>query len=82
LVARESDKDQQIGRLNMSGFVPVAVRAPHHFEVTENGRGYWVAEDKEGLRRILICKLIVVSLRSEHDLVHQDEGEAEGQNPD
>jgi hypothetical protein len=33
----------------MSGFVPVAVRAPHHFEVAENGRGYWVAEDKEGL---------------------------------
>ena len=26
-----------------------AVRAPHHFEVAENGRGYWVAEDKEGL---------------------------------
>jgi len=23
--------------------------APHHFEVAENGRGYWVAEDKEGL---------------------------------
>ena len=33
----------------MSAFVPVAVRAPYHFEVAENGRGYWVAEDKEGL---------------------------------
>ena len=33
----------------MSGFAPAAVRAPHHFEVTENGRGYWIAEDKEGL---------------------------------
>jgi hypothetical protein len=22
---------------------------PYHFEVTENGRGYWIAKDKEGL---------------------------------
>ena len=33
----------------MSSFAPAAVFTPHHFEVSENGRGYWVAEDKEGL---------------------------------
>ena len=33
----------------MSSFAPWAVLATHHFEVSENGRGYWVAEDKEGL---------------------------------
>lgn len=35
----------------MSSFAPRAVLTPHHFEVSENGRGYWVAEDKEGLIR-------------------------------
>jgi hypothetical protein len=33
----------------MSSFAPAVVLALHHFEVSENGRGYWVAEDKEGL---------------------------------
>jgi hypothetical protein len=33
----------------MSSFAPATVLALHHFEVSENGRGYWVAEDKEGL---------------------------------
>ena len=33
----------------MSSFTPRAALVPHHFEVSENGRGYWVAEDKEGL---------------------------------
>ena len=22
---------------------------PHHFEIAENGRGYWLAQDREGL---------------------------------
>jgi hypothetical protein len=33
----------------MSSFAPAAVLTLHHFEVSENGRGYWVAKDKEGL---------------------------------
>jgi hypothetical protein len=34
---------------DMSSFAPAAVLTLHHFEVSENGRGYWVAKDKEGL---------------------------------
>jgi hypothetical protein len=37
------------GRPNMSSFAPAAVLTLHHFEVSENGRGYWVAKDKEGM---------------------------------
>ena len=33
----------------MSSFAPLPVLIPHHFEIAENGRGYWVAKDKEGL---------------------------------
>jgi hypothetical protein len=33
----------------MSNFAPRAVFTPHHFEIAENARGYWVAKDKEGL---------------------------------
>jgi hypothetical protein len=33
----------------MSNFAPAAVLTLHHFEVSETGRGYWVAKDKEGL---------------------------------
>jgi hypothetical protein len=33
----------------MSTFAPAAVLTLHHFEVSENGRGYWVAKDREGL---------------------------------
>jgi hypothetical protein len=33
----------------MSSFAPCAVITPHHFEVSENWRGYWIAEDREGL---------------------------------
>ena len=33
----------------MSSFAPLPELAPHHFEIVENGRGYWVAKDKEGL---------------------------------
>jgi hypothetical protein len=33
----------------MTSFAPTAALPLHHFEVSENGRGYWVAEDKEGL---------------------------------
>ena len=33
----------------MSRFAPLPALAPHHFEIVENGRGYWVANDKEGL---------------------------------
>jgi len=33
----------------MSSFSPLAVHTPHHFEICENGRGYWIAEDREGL---------------------------------
>src|SRR5260370_17323862 len=37
------------GRPNMSSFEPAAVLTLHHFEVSANGRGYWVAKDKEGM---------------------------------
>jgi hypothetical protein len=33
----------------MSQFAPQAASTPHHFEIAENARGYWVAKDKEGL---------------------------------
>jgi hypothetical protein len=33
----------------MPSFVPHAVPASHHFQVSMNERGYWVAEDREGL---------------------------------
>ena len=33
----------------MSSFAPLPALIPHHFEITQNGRGYWVAKDKEGL---------------------------------
>ena len=33
----------------MSSFPPLPVSPPNHFEIAENGRGYWVAKDKEGL---------------------------------
>ena len=33
----------------MTNFAPTATLTLHHFEVSENGRGYWVAKDKEGL---------------------------------
>jgi len=33
----------------MSSLAPAAVLTPHHFEVSENDRGYWIAKDQEGL---------------------------------
>ena len=33
----------------MPNFAPAAVLTLHHFEVSENGRGHWVAKDEEGL---------------------------------
>jgi hypothetical protein len=33
----------------MSSFAPLPVSTPHHFEIAQNGCGYWVAKDKEGL---------------------------------
>ena len=33
----------------MSSFAPFRVSTPHRFEIARNGRGYWVAKDKEGL---------------------------------
>jgi hypothetical protein len=33
----------------MSNFAPQAAFTPHHFEIAENSRVYWVAKDKEGL---------------------------------
>ncbi|MBV9686607.1 MAG: hypothetical protein JO096_05295 [Alphaproteobacteria bacterium] len=30
-------------------FAPAPVLTAHHFEVSENSRGYWVAQDEEGL---------------------------------
>jgi hypothetical protein len=33
----------------MSSFAPRPVLTPYHFEIAENGRGYWVAKDTEGL---------------------------------
>jgi hypothetical protein len=38
-----------IGSCNMSNLAPFAASTPHHFEIAQNGRGYWVAKDKEGL---------------------------------
>lgn len=47
--ARKSKWTNRIGIVIMSSFSPQAVRTRHHFEIAENGRGYWVAKDKEGL---------------------------------
>jgi hypothetical protein len=47
--ARKSNWSNRIGRTKMSSFVSQAVLSPHHFEIAENARGYWVAKDKEGL---------------------------------
>jgi len=33
----------------MPNFAPRAVSTPYHFEIMEDARGHWVAEDKEGL---------------------------------
>jgi len=33
----------------MSTFTPGPVSTPHHFEIAENGQGYWEAQDREGL---------------------------------
>lgn len=33
----------------MSTVAPFPVSTPHHFEIVQNGRGYWVAKDMEGL---------------------------------
>jgi hypothetical protein len=33
----------------MSSFEPRLALTPHQFEIVENGRGYWVAQDREGL---------------------------------
>ncbi len=33
----------------MSSFAPQPVLSPPHFEIVENGPGYWVAKDEEGL---------------------------------
>jgi hypothetical protein len=33
----------------MPSFAPRLILAPHHFEIAQNRRGYWVAKDKEGL---------------------------------
>jgi hypothetical protein len=33
----------------MSTFAPRPVLTPHHFEIVENRRGYWVAQDLEGM---------------------------------
>ena len=35
--------------MSMSSFAPLPVSTPHHFEIAQNERGYWVAKDKEGL---------------------------------
>jgi hypothetical protein len=35
--------------MQMSRFAPQPVVSRHHFVITENHRGYWVAEDEEGL---------------------------------
>lgn len=35
--------------MTMSSFAPRAVFTSHHFEIAENTRGYWVAQDQEGL---------------------------------
>jgi hypothetical protein len=33
----------------MSSFARLRVSTPHRFEIARNGRGYWVAKDKQGL---------------------------------
>ena len=33
----------------MVSFVPRPILTPHHFEIAQNERGYWVVKDKEGL---------------------------------
>ena len=33
----------------MSSFTPRPVLTRYHFEIVRNARGYWVAEDEEGL---------------------------------
>jgi|SRR5215467_9456485 hypothetical protein len=33
----------------MSNFAPRLVSTPHHFEIVEDSRGYWVAQDRAGL---------------------------------
>ena len=33
----------------MSSFAPRPVLTPYHFEIAQNGRGYWVAKDTAGL---------------------------------
>lgn len=33
----------------MSSFAPQSVSTPYHFEIAQNGRGFWVAKDNEGL---------------------------------
>ncbi|HEY1431148.1 MAG TPA: hypothetical protein VGF39_05910 [Stellaceae bacterium] len=33
----------------MRSFAPQPVLTPHYFEIVQNGRGYWVAKEKEGL---------------------------------
>jgi len=42
----------------MSTFTPRPVSTPHHFEIAENGQGYWEAQDREGLigRRVPYSK--------------------------
>ena len=33
----------------MPSVAPFPVSPPHHFEIVQNWRGYWVAKDREGL---------------------------------
>jgi hypothetical protein len=33
----------------MSSIAHLPVSTPHHFEILQNGQGYWVAKDIEGL---------------------------------
>jgi len=47
--ARKSNRSNRIGSTSMSSFAPQPVLTPHHFEIVENGRGYWLAKDEEGL---------------------------------
>jgi hypothetical protein len=45
----KSNRSNRIGSTSMSSFSPQPVLTPHHFEIVENARGYWLAEDEEGL---------------------------------